>query len=68
MPSGAAPARSESAGVACGLSSGSRTSSARGRLGSRRSQPFFCSTESWWATEEAEERPTASPISRTEGG
>ena len=50
------------------LSPGRRTSSARGRFGSRRSQPFFCSTLSWWATEEADESPTASPISRTEGG
>ena len=31
-------------------------------MGSRRSHPFFCSTESWWATEE----PTAEPTETAE--
>ena len=45
-----------------------RMSTARGRLGSRRSSPRFSSTLSWWATEDGDFSPAAWPISRTLGG
>ena len=47
---------------------GTRTSMARGRLGSRRRKPLRSSVASWWATDDGEVRPTASPISRIDGG
>jgi hypothetical protein len=47
---------------------GPKTSTARGRLGSRRRNPFFCNVASWWWTLLLLVRPTASPISRTLGG
>src|SRR5699024_4796497 len=49
-------------------SPGSTTSIARGRLGSRRRNPLRSSAWSWWDTEDEEVSPTASPISRIEGG
>jgi hypothetical protein len=48
--------------------SGCRISSARGRLGSRRMNPFDCSERSWWDTLEELVSPTDSPISRMLGG
>ncbi len=50
------------------ITSGRKTSSARGRLGSRRRKPFSSSVLSWWATLEELVRPTALPISRMLGG
>ena len=41
---------------------------ARGRLGSRRSQPLRSSAASWWDTLDELVSPTASPISRMLGG
>ena len=50
------------------ITSGRKTSRARGRLGSRLRKPFSSSTLSWWATLEELVSPTASPISRMLGG
>ena len=41
---------------------------ARGLVGSRRSNPLRCNDARWLWTVEGEVRPTASPISRTDGG
>ena len=40
----------------------------RSGFGSRRRKPLASSVASWACTEEGEARPTASPISRTDGG
>lgn len=56
------------AGAAATASSAPRTSTARGRFGSRRRKPFFSRVRSWCATEEVDVSPTASPISRMLGG
>ena len=50
------------------ITSGRKTSSARGRFGSRRRKPFSSSVLSWWATLLELVSPTASPISRMLGG
>ena len=61
-------ASSSTRSIALATSPGMRTSTARGRAGSRRRKPFFCSIASWCETLLVLVRPTASPISRTVGG
>ena len=48
--------------------SGGRTSTARGRLGSRRRKPLRSSIDSWCATDDVDARPADSQISRMLGG
>jgi hypothetical protein len=57
-----------SGGAGVSSASGITTSIARGRLGSRRRKPLRSRVWSWWATDDEEVSPTASPISRIDGG
>src|ERR1700727_87530 len=47
---------------------GRRTSTGRGRPASRRRYPLLCSVDSWYETLDVLVSPTASPISRIDGG